>query len=860
MTITLKDLSTRTSTTSMAATDWIYKTDNGFTTENRIQRQDMFGQDLTTSNSPTFVDMTFTGITANRLLKIDGSSKVASVSDLTNWISGTANEIAVSDDGDGTVTLGLASSVILDYLTLIAQDGINEGGEMLFKGAGSYTDWVSDVYQNVKRFFTTNNSSTAIFDIQNSGTQDVSLRLFSNIGSQSAVFNCDTSGNLSVTPSNNATTFTGALSTTTTITSGTSITAGTTIDASGDITANGPSSNLVAGNKIQIGAAGGANTTIEGLVTDLNVSTGGGYILLTAGSGKRTWFKDGTVAIANDQGCPHGGIGYAKFCIDGANGSSLGPHIQYTTSLDDYPLFQQLNWTHDDIRLYFDSYFDGSDKSSDAGSNYRIIKSSDSFKIDVDSGITAGSAITWDTALSIATNKNVTFGDSIFATSNSGIIQGLRLKTVWLNPDYNQDIFTFLNSGANNLFRIYDGGFTNFGYFYHNGTSFYMKSSGGSTFFEDDITINIGSAGSVSEQFTMQSPRSYLSSVTDGVAINLLASNGTKGTHDYGSIRFGNNPATSDGGAATVSFRIGGSSSTSSNGEFLYASSVSAGRVDEIKLKTGSASTDAMIINLSGQVGIGTTPSYLLHVSGSSGVLSRFAGSTSDIRIELSNDARLFGIKVRDFGTGDDRLVISDETGSAERIWMNSSGNLTVNNSLYVVSGLTVGKEAAPLRRVEIYGTDSSFTDGPYVDFTTSADAYPLFQIYPYSHNEQWIGFDWYQQSGSSFGKSSSSTANFTLRHNAGTLYLYTNSGTTAGNDISSFNTALIVTAGGSFSAGVGSLATSATTGFLYIPICSGTPTGTPESISGHQAVILDETNDLLYVRTGAGWKYATLT
>lgn len=98
---------------------------------------------------------------------------------------------------------------------------------------------------------------------------------------------------------------------------------------------------------------------------------------------------------------PHGGIGYAMFAIDGPDGNALGPHIQHTTDADDFPTFQHLNWTHDNIALLWDSYYDGNWKSSDAGSNFRLYKLSDTLTFHSSFGVAQGSAITWADRFSI---------------------------------------------------------------------------------------------------------------------------------------------------------------------------------------------------------------------------------------------------------------------------------------------------------------------------------------------------------------------------------------------------------------------------------------------------------------------------
>ena len=121
--------------------------------------------------------------------------------------------------------------------------------------------------------------------------------------------------------------------------------------------------------------------------------------------------SSGNVGISTTT-IPHGSVGYAKFAIDGTNANSAGPHVQYTTSTDDYPVFQQLNWSHDNISLNFDSYFDGQWRSSDAGSNFQIYKNADLFSINYDSGIAAGSALTWDYGLTMKSDGKVGIGQS----------------------------------------------------------------------------------------------------------------------------------------------------------------------------------------------------------------------------------------------------------------------------------------------------------------------------------------------------------------------------------------------------------------------------------------------------------------
>ena len=109
----------------------------------------------------------------------------------------------------------------------------------------------------------------------------------------------------------------------------------------------------------------------------------------------------GTTAV------PHGGVGYAKLAIEGTNANAAGPHIQLTTDADDYPLIQILPYTHDDIHIIFDGYYDGGFKSSDAGSNFRIYKATDRIAIGYDSGNAQGGAVVWNNGFSLDTAGNV---------------------------------------------------------------------------------------------------------------------------------------------------------------------------------------------------------------------------------------------------------------------------------------------------------------------------------------------------------------------------------------------------------------------------------------------------------------------
>ena len=56
---------------------------------------------------------------------------------------------------------------------------------------------------------------------------------------------------------------------------------------------------------------------------------------------------------------------------------------------------------------------------------------------------------------------------------------------------------------------------------------------------------------------------------------------------------------------------------------------------------------------------------------------------------------------------------------------------------------------------------------------------------------------------------------------------------------------------------GAGTLATNAVAGFLYVPTCAGTPTGTPTGVSGYAPIVVNTTNNKLYFYSGGAWRDA---
>lgn len=61
----------------------------------------------------------------------------------------------------------------------------------------------------------------------------------------------------------------------------------------------------------------------------------------------------------------------------------------------------------------------------------------------------------------------------------------------------------------------------------------------------------------------------------------------------------------------------------------------------------------------------------------------------------------------------------------------------------------------------------------------------------------------------------------------------------------------------GNFVVGTAALALNAANGFLYVPTCPGTPTGTPTSYPGRSPLVVDSTNNKLYFYSNGVWRDA---
>ncbi len=117
---------------------------------------------------------------------------------------------------------------------------------------------------------------------------------------------------------------------------------------------------------------------------------------------------------------PKGGVGYAKLAVEGASSSASGPHVQYTTATDNYPLYQQLNWTHDNVALSFDGYYDGAWRSATAtGGSFQLYKIGGKLQFNYSNVSTQGSAANYTTGMVMDNTGHISINNNANTDPNS---------------------------------------------------------------------------------------------------------------------------------------------------------------------------------------------------------------------------------------------------------------------------------------------------------------------------------------------------------------------------------------------------------------------------------------------------------
>jgi hypothetical protein len=106
------------------------------------------------------------------------------------------------------------------------------------------------------------------------------------------------------------------------------------------------------------------------------------------------------------------------FYLYGSNANAVkGPHWKAHTEADAYPLFQQLNYTHDNISMNFDCMYESATwKSCHASGSFKIEKIGGQFTIKAKQGA-VGAGLSFNTAVCVHTDGKLTVGSNVYAAS-----------------------------------------------------------------------------------------------------------------------------------------------------------------------------------------------------------------------------------------------------------------------------------------------------------------------------------------------------------------------------------------------------------------------------------------------------------
>jgi len=206
-------------------------------------------------------------------------------------------------------------------------------------------------------------------------------------------------------------------------------------NASSDVvaTANNGSETT---NYVDMGINSGGNTSgVMGAANDAYLYNIGQNMLIGTGTASKSlvFMTGGTSQSANERmridgsgdvgigtnTIPKGAVGTAKFAIDGTTASLNGPHVQYTTSADNYPVLQNLNWAHDFIYNGYDTYFDGSWKSATTtGGNFVMGKELGKFVLQYGNNNIPGSVMSWNNGVVLTNTGTMAIGTQTFNATN----------------------------------------------------------------------------------------------------------------------------------------------------------------------------------------------------------------------------------------------------------------------------------------------------------------------------------------------------------------------------------------------------------------------------------------------------------
>jgi len=295
-------------------------------------------------------------------------------------------------------------------------------------------------------------------------------------------------------------------------------------------------------------------------------------------------------------------------------------------------------------------------------------------------------------------------------------------------------------------------------------------------------------------------------------------------------------------------------------------------------LTFANSGTERMRIAANGYVGIGTNaPDSKLHVAGTGGegFVTVSDNTQATIRLSMSGGAQ------SDFTMTDLATILRTNAGqpllfstnATERMRIDTSGNVGIGTTAPATKFVVSNSGAAGIEFDPATGIIQTYNRATtaYTDLVTSglqqrffSGSSPAERMRIDSSGNVGIG-----TTAPAYKLDVSATGNISGRvKTSGALnaFYMEDAGTTAGalyigsvgNDwrvVTGSNERMRIDSSGNVQVGTGAIATTATDGFLYIPTCAGTPTGTPTAKTGFAPMVVDSTNNKLYVYVGGAWQ-----